>query len=150
MLIYSCIACQGARDFGQIASHAVMEVSGMMQPLMQEDERLGPHQSAPSFVLYSGIFGRRYCCCNSLVGGAVYLPVTDHILFLSSPLCRDGQQSSMKMLMGIAGPKLVPAIERVLAKSCDWDFNVFELDEVSQHNPLSTLGFFFMKQVRNT
>lgn len=53
----------------------------------------------------------------------------------------------MKALMGISGPKLVPAIERVLATSVQWDFNVFELDEVSQHNPLSTAAFFFLKQV---
>mmetsp|Transcript_21856 Transcript_21856/g.56912 ORF Transcript_21856/g.56912 Transcript_21856/m.56912 type:complete len:627 (+) Transcript_21856:271-2151(+) len=56
------------------------------------------------------------------------------------------QERAVKALLGISGPKLVPAIERVLATSVQWDFNVFELDEVSQHNPLSTAAFFFLKQ----
>jgi len=46
----------------------------------------------------------------------------------------------------LSGPHMVPVLERVLARAQEWDFNVFELEEVSQGNPLSTLAFFLLKQ----
>lgn len=72
-------------------------------------------------------------------------------------MCRDALRAYIGLgLLGraenptlptLAGPCVVPVVERVLCKSNDWDFNVFELNDVSQGNPLSVLGFFLLKQV---
>ena len=47
-----------------------------------------------------------------------------------------------------AGPHCLPntQVMRVLGRIDSWTFDSFELDEVTNHRPLSTLGFMLMKR----
>ncbi|XP_075265908.1 3',5'-cyclic-AMP phosphodiesterase 4C-like [Convolutriloba macropyga] len=45
-----------------------------------------------------------------------------------------------------SGHCVVPVLEQVLRKVHSWDFNVFQLNDVSHGNPLSALAFFLLKQ----
>ena len=52
----------------------------------------------------------------------------------------------MEPFTTLMGAHVVPVLERILRRAQDWDFNVFELEQESQGNPLSVISFFLLNQ----